>query len=158
MINQLLMRLRPVGGGYDPVPLVHARSYTRTEWAAFNPAMVDVLEARIGGFEGKRILDLGAGPGQFAIEFAKRGGKVTWHDISRNYLAIVKDLAATLGVELEYSLGYLEEASRLLDHPFDLVFNRICWIYCANDYAFARLIHGLIRPVHPAGACRTSFQ
>ena len=146
MINQILMRLRPVEAGYDPVPLEHARSYTQTEWEIFNPAIVNVLEARIGGFEGKRILDLGAGPGQFAIEFAKRGGKVTWHDISRNYRAIVQDLAAAQGVELAYSLGYLEEASRLLDHPFDLVFNRICWIYCANDFAFARLIHGLIRP------------
>lgn len=146
MINKLLMKLRPVGGGYDPVPADHARYYTQTEWRTFNPTMVNILEARIGGFEGKRILDLGAGPGQFAIEFAKRGGKVTWHDISRNYLAIVKDLASAHGVDLDYSLGYLEEASRLMDHPFDLVFNRICWIYCANDFEFAKLIHDLIRP------------
>ena len=146
MINELLMKLRSVERGYDPVPAEHARQYTQTEWGLFNPSVVDTLETKIGGFEGKRILDLGAGPAQFSIEFARRGGKVTWHDISRNYLAIVKELAAEHGVELEYSLGYMEEAARLLDRPFDLVFNRICWMYCANDFAFARLIHGLIRP------------
>jgi SAM-dependent methyltransferase len=140
------MKLRPVAGGYDPVPLDHARRYTQTEWEHFNPVMVDTLEEKLGGFAGKRILDLGGGPAQFSIEFAKRGGVVTWHDVSRNYLSIVQELARTHGVVLNYSLGYLEEASRLVSEPFDLVFNRICWIYCTNDFRFARLIHDLIRP------------
>jgi SAM-dependent methyltransferase len=108
--------------------------------------MVDVLEAKVGGFQGKRILDLGGGPGQFAVEFAKRGGLVTWHDISKHYSLIVEELAKANGVELALSLGYMEEASKFVGHPFDLVFNRICWMYCVNDFEFAKLIHDLIRP------------
>ena len=146
VINKILMLLRPVDGGYDPVSTELAQYYTQTEWQIFNPAMVDVLEAKIGGFQGKRILDLGGGPGQFAIEFAKRGGQVTWHDISKKYFSIVQGLAKAHGVELALSLGYLEEASKFLDNPFDLVFNRICWRYCLNDFKFAKLIHDLIRP------------
>jgi len=146
LINYFLQKLRPIAGGFDPVALGHAQWYTKTEWDIFNPVMVDVLEEKLGGFAGKRILDLGGGPGQFAIEFAKRGGEVTWHDVSRNYQSIVQDLARAHGVEIRFSLGYLEEAIRLRDEPFDLVFNRICWIFCAKDSEFARIIHELIRP------------
>jgi SAM-dependent methyltransferase len=146
VINTLLMKLRPVAGGYDPVPVTHVREYAKKSWDMFNPGVVDELEARMGGFQGKRVLDLGAGPGQYAIEFARRGAAVTWHDISRNYMELVQELARENGVRLDFSLGYLEEAERLVDRPFDLVFNRICWMYCLNDYRFARLFHDLVRP------------
>ena len=146
MINKLLMKLRPVAGGYDPVGAEGAERYAEAEWANFNAGLVDDLELRLGGLKGKRVLDLGAGPGQYAVEFARRGAQVTWHDPSRNYLGVARDKAAALGVGLEFQLGYLEEAARYLDRPFDFVFNRICWYYCADDAEFAALIHGLIRP------------
>ncbi|MDR3670278.1 MAG: class I SAM-dependent methyltransferase [Holophaga sp.] len=146
MINTILMKLRPVAGGFDPVSAGGARRYADYEWDHFSPGLVDELELRVGGLAGKRVLDLGGGPGQYAIEFARRGARVTWHDISRNYLAVARDRAAAQGAELEFNLGYLEEAARYLDQPFDFIFNRICWYYCVNDAAFARLVHGLMRP------------
>lgn len=146
MINKLLMKLRPVEGGYDPIPSEYAQSYANGEWDQFNPVLVDILEERLGGFAGKRILDIGAGPGQHAVTFARRGAQVTWHDISRNYMEFAKAKAASFNVEMEFSLGYMEEAARFQDRPFDLVFNRICWSYCLNDANFARVVHGLIRP------------
>jgi 2-polyprenyl-3-methyl-5-hydroxy-6-metoxy-1,4-benzoquinol methylase len=146
LINKILMKLRPVAGGFDPVSATGALRYAEFEWAHFSPGLVDELELRLDGLAGKRVLDLGGGPGQYAIEFARRGAQVTWHDISRNYLAVARDRAAALGVELEFNLGYLEEAARYLDQPFDFVFNRICWYYCVNDSEFARLVHGLVRP------------
>jgi SAM-dependent methyltransferase len=146
MINQWRAKRRPVAGGFDPIDRDYALKYAQGEWSSFSPALIDLIEDKIGGLSGKRVLDLGAGPGQYAVEFAKRGAQVTWHDISRNYESIAQAQAAAHGLEMAFSLGYLEEADRLLGAPFDLVFNRICWFYCMNDKKFARLVHNLIRP------------
>jgi SAM-dependent methyltransferase len=140
------MKLQPVARGFDPVSRGHAERYAEHEWSNLNTGLIDELERRVGGLQGKRVLDLGAGPGQYAVEFARRGARVTWHDISRNYLAVARSRAESHGTDLDFSLGYLEEADRYLEEPFDFVFNRICWYYCANDSRFARLVRGLIRP------------
>jgi 2-polyprenyl-3-methyl-5-hydroxy-6-metoxy-1,4-benzoquinol methylase len=145
LINKILMKLRPVDR-FDPVSAQVVQKYAEFEWDHFNASLVDDLERRVGGLAGKRVLDLGAGPGQYSVEFARRGARVTWHDVSRNYLSVARGKAANHDARLEFHLGYLEEAAHFLDQPFDLVFNRICWYYCANDSGFARLIHELIRP------------
>jgi 2-polyprenyl-3-methyl-5-hydroxy-6-metoxy-1,4-benzoquinol methylase len=145
VINQILMKMRPADR-FDPVSAQVAGKYAEFEWSNFNSGLVDDLERRVGGLQGKRVLDLGAGPGQYAVAFAQRGARVTWHDVSRNYLALARSRAEARGVELGFSLGYLEEAARYLERPFDLVFNRICWYYCADDSRFAGLVRGLVRP------------
>jgi 2-polyprenyl-3-methyl-5-hydroxy-6-metoxy-1,4-benzoquinol methylase len=108
--------------------------------------LVDDLGSRIGGLEGKRVLDLGAGPGQYSIGFAQRGAQVTWHDISHKYMSIAKHYAEKYGVNVEFSLGYLEDAKKFIDTPFDLVFVRGCWFCCINDRDFAKLVYQLAKP------------
>ncbi|MGH8511738.1 MAG: hypothetical protein ACREU8_10280 [Gammaproteobacteria bacterium] len=80
MINCPHARFHRPEEGWDPVPLEHAVKYGAGEWQAVNDAVLDELEQWIGGFGGKRILDLGGAPGQYSIAFAKRGGEVTWHE------------------------------------------------------------------------------
>lgn len=132
--------------GWDPVAGEYAEKYAAVEWGKLNVGFIDQLEQWIGGFNGKRILDLGGGPGQYSVALAQRGAEVTWHDISRNYMRIAQQHAETAGVELQFSLGYLEEAKKFIDRPFDLVFNRICWYYCKNDREFTKLIYDLAKP------------
>jgi SAM-dependent methyltransferase len=103
------------------------------------------LETRLGGFAGKRVLDLGGGPGQYSVLFAQRGADVTWHDVSREYEGITRERAAAAGVSLRFSLGYLEDA-RHLREQFDLVFCRVCWYYARSDRAFSGLLYSLIKP------------
>lgn len=146
MINFLHSLLHQPARGWDPVPPEHARRYADLAWKDLNPALVDDLERRLGGLGDKRVLDLGGGPGQYSIAFARRGARVTWHDVSRAYLAIAREGAAQAGVRVDFSLGYLEDARRLAHAPFDLVFCRICWNYCRNDRVFARLVFRLMRP------------
>lgn len=146
MINFLHGLLHRPARGWDPVPPEHARRYADLAWKDLNPALVDDVERRLGGLRDKRVLDLGGGPGQYSITFARRGARVTWHDVSRAYLDIARQRAAQAGVQVEFSLGYLEDARRLARAPFDLVFCRICWNYCRNDRAFARLVYRLTRP------------
>lgn len=146
MINRLHSLFHRPEKGWDPVPSGHAESYAQAEWEHLNFKLIDELETAVGGFEGKRVLDLGGGPGQYAVAFAKRGAQVTWHDISRTYMDIVERSAAREGVKVELSLGYLEDARRLAATPFDFVFNRICWCYCMDDRQFAQLVYSLVKP------------
>ena len=137
-----------VESGWDPVSDEYAHRYAEYEYA--HPDVVahtlDTLEQRIGAVAGKRVLDLGGGPGHFAIAFAQRGAHVTWHDPSHHYLEIAREHAAKAGVECEWSLGFLEQARQLADRPFDLVFQRICWYYCASDASMADLVCDLVKP------------
>ena len=126
--------------GFDPVPLPYAKSYAEAEYNKFNPDLVEELENRIGNIAKKTLIDLGAGPGQYSIEFAKRAAKVTWHDISKNYLKIAEQHAQSNNLNINFSLGYLEEAKGC----YDILFNRICWYYCIDDYKFASLIYTLV--------------
>lgn len=148
MINRLHARLRRPEKGWDPVPAVHASSYSEHEWARVDLALLDDLQARIGGLAGKTVLDLGGGPGHYTVAMALRGARVTWYDVSRGYMAIARAKAAQAGVAqgVEFSLGYLDEAAVQLGRRFDFVFNRICWYYGFGDKSFAAVVHALVEP------------
>ena len=150
MINELHARLNRPEKGWDPVPDSHVEEYSGGQWKLYNDGTVDLIlnriEVELGSWKDKRILDLGGGPGQFSIAMAERGGKVTWHDVSKRYRDVAIGKAREHGVEIEFSLGYLEEAEKFVDTPFDFVFNRICWFYCMNDNKFARMIHDVLVP------------
>ena len=159
MINSVHALFHRLDAGWDPIAPAYAEQYAAREWRAVDVALIDQLERWIGGFQDKRVLDLGGGPGQYSAAFAQRGARVTWHDVSRNYLRIAQRHAVAVGVDLEFSLGYLEEASKFIPHPFDLVFNRVSWYYCKNDRSFAKLFYALMKPggagyvdTHPAEA------
>lgn len=147
MINWLHSRLHRPERGWDPVPPDHAAQYGRGEWQGINEAVLDQLERWTGGLAGKKVLDLGGGPGQYTIAFAERGADATWFDISRNYLEMAKGKAAERGVQdrVRFALGYMDEAPALLGEQFDLVFNRICWNYGRDDASFAGTIYSLVR-------------
>jgi SAM-dependent methyltransferase len=145
MINYLFSRVQRPERGWDPVPAPYAAAYAEQQWGADTRAVVDDLAERIGDLGGRRVLDLGGGPGHYTAEFARRGARVTWHDVSDAYRRLAHERLGSLAEDVEWSLGYLEEAARF-GPVFDLVFNRICWYYCMSDRHFARLVHGLVKP------------
>lgn len=146
LINHLQRHFRRPETGWDPVPAAYAESYAEASWRQPDEAVIHRLANWLGGLEGKRVLDLGGGPGQCSVMFARRGASVTWHDVSRNYLRIASERAQAAGVDVDFSLGYLEDAVRFVAQPFDLVFCQLCWYYCMDDRAFARLIYSLVKP------------
>lgn len=161
MINQLHSLLHRPEQGWDPVPPRHTQTYAEHEWATLDDSLIDWIESLTGALAGLRVLDLGGGPGHFSGAFAKRGAWVTWHDVSRGYKAFAQERLETLGLanRVTFSVGYLDDAARLLPEPFDLVFNRLCWNYAFDDVHFADVLHRLVRPggwiyvdTHHAGA------
>lgn len=146
MVNRLHALIYRPEKGWDPVPVEYARRYAEHEWQKVDESLVDRIAQWIGGIEGKHVLDLGGGPGQYSVAFAKRGALVTWYDVSRNYLQIAQEKAKQMGVSIEFCLGYVDEAPGVLNRQFDLVFNRICFCYGWSDASFAHTIYQLIRP------------
>lgn len=144
-INYLHSLLHRVENGWDPIPPEYAEQYSQHAAHESNSALVIELGTQIGGLEGKRVLDLGGGPGQYSVMFALQGAIVTWHDVSREYEAIARARAFAAGVKVTFSVGYLEAAKQLKD-PFDLVFCRVCWYYSRSDRSFARLLYSLVKP------------
>jgi SAM-dependent methyltransferase len=145
-VNYLHSLLHRVENGWDPISSHYAASYAEMAWSERSLEFARELESRVGSFSGRRVLDLGGGPGQYSVLFAQRGAEVTWHDVSREYEAIARARAAAAGLSLNFSLGYLEDAARLGEQPFDLVFCRVCWYYGRSDRRFARLVYSLVKP------------
>lgn len=146
MINRLHALLFRPESGWDPVPAAHVETYSAYEWSHVDELLVSEIEEWAGGLAGKRVIDLGAGPGHYSAAFARRGADVTWHDVSRRYLNLASARTTAAGLKVHYSLGYLESAARFEAEPFDLLFNRGCWNYSMSDSRFARLLYRLVKP------------
>lgn len=88
-------------------------------------AITERLERRlvldlIGNIEGRRILDLGCGDGDLAVDLALRGARVTGIDTSAAMIAAARARAASAGTEIEFHLA----AAQALPFPseqFDVV-------------------------------------
>ncbi len=145
-VNFLHSLLHRVETGWDPIPRGYAERYSRTAWDEQRELSIGRIEALAGNLKGKRVLDLGAGPGQYSVLMAQRGARVTSHDISRQYQRIARTRAEAAGVKIEFSLGYLETARKFGPESFDLVFCRMCWYYCRSDRKFASLVYSLAKP------------
>jgi 2-polyprenyl-3-methyl-5-hydroxy-6-metoxy-1,4-benzoquinol methylase len=150
MINKLQSLFYRPEKGWDPINSDQACQYSELARQQLNYTLLDQIDDWLGGIAGKRVLDLGGGPGHYSVAFAQRGAEVVWHDISHIYREIAMENAIQADVEINFSVGYLEEARRYQHMPFDLVFNRGCWYYCMNDKAFAKLIYALVAPTGAA--------
>ncbi len=73
---------------------------------------------------GGRVLEVGPGPGYFAIELAKLGNYLVWGlDVSRTFVDIARDNAREAGVIVDFRQGNAS-AMPLKDQSFDFVFCR----------------------------------
>lgn len=70
---------------------------------------------------GKRLLDLGCGAGESSVYFALNGARVDAVDISPEFIAVLRRLAARHGVEIASRIAPAE-ALPFPDATFDLVF------------------------------------
>ena len=88
---------------------------------------IDAYLEHLGEVEGKDVLDIGCGPGFFAVELARRGARVTAVDISSEMLQKTLARARAAGVELRV----LQADCQALDfgeNSFDLICSRnVVW-------------------------------
>jgi 2-polyprenyl-6-hydroxyphenyl methylase / 3-demethylubiquinone-9 3-methyltransferase len=87
-----------------------------------NTLRVDYFREVLGGFGGKRVLDVGCGGGILAEALAAEGATVTGIDPSEKSLAAARDHARRSGLAIEYRRGTAEDlAGSGLEGTFDIV-------------------------------------
>lgn len=137
MINRLHRLLHDPNRGWDPISQEYAEHYAK-EIATIDSELVARVCALAGSVDGRHVADVGSGPGQYGLEFALRGARVTCIDISRRYLDIARRRFADAGRTADFVLTYMDDIGMISPGSFDVLFNNVCWYYCVEDYKFAR--------------------
>ena len=108
--------------------------------------IVDWLDQELE-LTGKRICDLGCGPGLYSLRLAKRGANVIGVDFSPTAIAYAESQVSTAGPQLDYLVAdYLND---VLPGGFDVV-TLIYYDYCAlspeDRHALLSRIYSMLNP------------
>src|SRR5213082_544358 len=93
----------------NPVRLKYVRDQIDQHWQCD--------ECRRTPLEGKTALDVGCGAGLLAEPLARLGAKVTGLDATPELIAVAREHAAAMGLEIDYRAGDVQS----LEARFDLV-------------------------------------
>ncbi|HUF83024.1 MAG TPA: methyltransferase domain-containing protein, partial [Acidimicrobiia bacterium] len=139
-----------------------ARSDSRTDVVRYGPDGPTESELRlIGDVKGKRVLDLGSGPGQAAIAMAKQGAIAIAVDASAAQLERGQKLAMGQEVRLEWHKGDLADLHFLRADSIDLAFSASAISEVEDLDRLFRQVHRVLRPhsvfvfsyEHPMALC-----
>ena len=100
---------------------------------------------------GDRILDIGGGPGHYAIHYAKQGHSVTLLDLSDENVRFAKKKARQYGVKIAAEQGDATDLSRFADDSFDTVFLMGPLYHLMNEESRILAIEEAKRVLKPGG-------
>jgi SAM-dependent methyltransferase len=99
---------------------------------------------------GARLLDLCCGQGRHAVEFAKRGFRVTGLDLSEYLLRLARERAEQTGVEVEFVRGDMRDLP--WENEFDAVANLFTSFgYLETDEEDRRVLAAVRKALRPGG-------
>jgi 2-polyprenyl-6-hydroxyphenyl methylase/3-demethylubiquinone-9 3-methyltransferase len=112
----------------NPVRLKYIRDQIDQHW------QVDECSRR--PLEGKTALDVGCGAGLLAEPLARLGANVTGIDASPEVIAVAREHAAAIGLEIDYRVGDVQT----LEREFDLVTAMEVIEHVANPQLFVKAL------------------
>src|SRR5262245_10343252 len=125
----------------------HELDPIRRAFCPTTPETTFALRA-IGDVHGRRLLDLGCGPGETSTWFALQGARVDAVDISPGMIELTRGLSARLGVsELVHCRVSPGESLPYPDASFDRVFGHDC----LHHMEFDRALDEVKRVLRPGG-------
>jgi 2-polyprenyl-3-methyl-5-hydroxy-6-metoxy-1,4-benzoquinol methylase len=106
---------------------------------------------------GSRVLDAGCGTGWVGIEAARVGASVSAFDPSPAMVELARQNAASLGLDLDARVGFVEQPP--FERPFEIVLNSGVISFAPDPLAYLHGLDGLVAPggllvigdIHPAG-------
>jgi SAM-dependent methyltransferase len=108
------------------------------------------VEICLGLPAGARILDLAGGYGRFAVPLARRGHRVTVHDLSAEFLCVGRERAAAAGVEVAWRHGDMRDVPATGD--FDAVISMFSSFgYFDDDEDDERVLQAAGGALRPGG-------
>lgn len=121
---------------------------TSTDYLRYRPGYPESffeLAFQLGvGRAGQRLLDLGAGTGALALQFARQSARVVALDASENQLGALSQVASRERLEVQ-TLHARAEATGLPAGQFDAITASMCWGYFDQD-AIAVEVPRLLKP------------
>ena len=120
----------------NPVRLKYIRDRIDQHW--------QIDERSRHPLEGKSALDVGCGAGLLAEPLARLGARVTAIDAAPEVIAVARDHAASMGLEIDYRVAAVEET----EGQFDLVTSMEVIEHVADPAAFVK---SLARRLAPGG-------
>ncbi len=118
----------------NPVRLKYIRDQIDRHW--------QVDEHGRTPLEGKSALDVGCGAGLLAEPLARLGAKVTGIDAAPEVIAVARDHAAAMGLEVDYRVGDVQQ----LEGQFDLVTCLEVIEHVADPAAFVKALAVRLAP------------
>lgn len=142
-INKLHKWLNNVDQGFDPLTKEYAQLYGEERWKQLDQYkdLINWIDVQCEGLNSKNVLDLGAGPGHLSYLMARGGAKVSYYDISQNYIDFAKEKLKKEKNIITFYKGYLDDvALKVAPKKFDLVVCNVAFYYASNDKLFAQSI------------------
>jgi len=99
----------PSGPWFNEVARFLGPAYLRN---AFTKGTEQEVGFLVDAFElapGRRVLDVGCGPGRHALALARRGIEVVGVDLSEDFVALARDAAAAEGLRARFEVGDVRE-------------------------------------------------
>ena len=106
---------------------------------------------------GDTILDIGGGPGHYAIHYARQGHTVTLLDLSDENVRFARKKARQYGVRITAVQGDAMDLSRFPDGSFDIVFLMGPLYHLMNEDNRLRAVLEAKRVLKPGGYLFSSF-
>ena len=148
MINQLYYKLfRNKLFSWDPAKGQTLENYSNKDrFSKLDIKTLDLIETHFD-FTNKKILDLGAGVGNYTLKFIDLGANVDWVDVSKNFKNIAEEkiiLNENTSInKVKFHNIHLSNISTI-KKKYDLIFNRLSWRYSFSDKKFANDISAML--------------
>ncbi len=121
-----------------------------TDIASRKAATIDAIVAwidRAVGLSGKRVTDLGCGPGLYATRMAARGADVTGIDFSKRSIAFAREAAAAAGLPIDYRhQDYLAGEFPAGQDLIVLIYGDLCALSPAQRQTLYGKVVGALKP------------
>ena len=136
MINNVLYKIFRSNKNWDPVSSKYAEEYHQSHLnKELDSKYFKMLERVKFNYLNAKILDIGAGPGIYSVEFAKLGSTILWQDVSRSFYEIAKKKFKSKDYRVFFSLEHIEVCMKK-QKDLDLIFSRLSFYYAKNDKEF----------------------
>ena len=106
---------------------------------------------------GDSVLDVGGGPGRYALHFAAMGCNVRLLDLSAGNVAFARAKAAELGLQLDARAGDARVVDTLVDGLYDHVFLMGPLYHLFTEADRAAAVSACLRLLKPGGLLYVSF-